>query len=71
MKKTIFGGGIRPACAYCRFGERLADTGNVNCVRQGVVAEDYKCRHFVYDPLRRIPPRKPKLLEYSEKEFQL
>lgn len=54
MKKTIYGGEIRPACAYCRFGERLADTGNVNCARHGVVAQDYKCRHFAYDPPRPV-----------------
>ena len=71
MKKTIFKRDIRPACTYCRFGERLANTGNVNCVKKGVVASDYTCRHFAYDPLQREPPRHPKLPEFSEKEFEL
>ena len=31
------------------------------CVKRGIVAPEYHCAAFVYDPLRRVPPRPMKL----------
>ena len=47
---------IDPRCAYCERGRDLGD-GTVACVHKGVVDEDFHCRKFRYDPLKRTPPR--------------
>lgn len=52
---------------YCRFCEEatlLRDGENVLCRRYGVVHEEYVCRRFSYDPLKRLtstPKAMPKL----------
>ena len=59
---------IEPRCAYCRHGAGL-DHEEVICRHKGVVPEEYHCRRFVYDPLRRVPPQRAVLdLERVEEE---
>ena len=43
-------------CAYCLHGRTMGD-GEVFCERRGVVKADGNCRHYQYDPLRRVPNR--------------
>lgn len=47
---------IDPRCAYCVHGSTISDT-QVACVKRGIVAMEYRCGSFRYDPLRRIPQR--------------
>lgn len=47
---------IEPRCAYCAHGSTISDR-EVACSRRGVVDSADSCRHFRYDPLRRVPPR--------------
>lgn len=49
---------IEPRCAYCQRGTPIHET-QVLCLKKGVVSLDDACRHFRYDPLKRIPPRPP------------
>ena len=42
-------------CKYCENGSLSFDESAVLCEKKGVVdLEDY-CKHFVYDPLKRVP----------------
>lgn len=72
MKLKFFGQNIEPACEYCEYGRLSGNRTTVLCEKKGVVALDFHCRKFRYDPLKRIP-HAPKLQEntYSEKDFQL
>ncbi|MFR5845987.1 MAG: hypothetical protein ACLUEU_09570 [Oscillospiraceae bacterium] len=47
---------IEPRCAYCAHGSAVNEC-EVACSRRGVVDGSDHCRHFRYDPLRRVPPR--------------
>ena len=49
-----------PRCAYRARGSRIGED-KVACVKRGIVAPEYHCAAFVYDPLRRVPPRPMKL----------
>ena len=42
-------------CKYCERATPLVVDGKLVCSKMGVVSEDYKCRKFVYDPLKRAP----------------
>lgn len=58
-------------CAYCASGVRISET-EVACERRGIVDCAGHCRRFVYDPLRRVPPRPAGLKEeHDPKEFEL
>ena len=63
---------IEKRCAYCTSGCAISDTEAV-CSRKGVVDAAYHCRHFKYDPLKRVPPRPAVLGEnkHSAEEFSL
>lgn len=60
----LFRKAIEPSCAYCARGGTINED-QVICTRQGVVPAVYHCRHFRYDPLRRVPPA-PAVLDFSE-----
>lgn len=54
--KNPFRKDIEPRCAYCANGSAVNEH-EVACSRRGVVDGADHCRHFKYDPLRRVPPR--------------
>ena len=68
--RSLFSKDIPPACEYCGHVVRSAN-GTLRCTRRGVVQPSGRCRQFVYDPLRRIPRRKPHLPSFSPEDFQL
>lgn len=70
-KKTMFGKTIEPACAYCEHGRSATDPRMILCSKKGVVSPYFKCRKYIYDPLRRVPRRQPKLPSFSAEEFSL
>lgn len=49
-------------CALCRFASEIATTEDMLCSRKGVVPKEYHCRRFIYDPLKRVPKKPPRLL---------
>ena len=57
---NLFRKDIDPRCAYCDKGCTINDR-EVACSRKGVVAAEYHCGRFRYDPLKRVPPRPAKL----------
>ena len=70
-KKALFGGSIAPACEYCGHGRPATDQKMILCKKRGVVSPYYKCRRFLYDPLKRKPRQRPKLPAFSPEDFKL
>ena len=68
----LFRRDIEPRCAYCAKGNAINDR-EVVCPRKGVVAAEYHCFAFKYDPLKRVPPRPVKLetSRLKEEDFEL
>lgn len=48
-------------CLFCENATILKSDTNLLCKYKGIVSEDYVCRKFVYDPLKREPKSAPKL----------
>ena len=69
---SLFRRKIEKCCAYCRYGSAISETQAV-CERKGVVDLAGSCRRFVYDPLKRVPPRpaSPEEQKHSAEEFKL
>lgn len=70
--KNPFRKDIEPRCAYCANGSVVSER-EVACSRKGVMDSADSCRHFRYDPLRRVPPRPASLdpKAHSSEEFSL
>ncbi|MCR5826766.1 MAG: hypothetical protein K6G54_09390 [Oscillospiraceae bacterium] len=68
----LFRKNIEKRCAYCVHGSRINDA-QVACTHKGIVDAAGQCHRFVYDPLRRMPPRPAALKteRYSEEDFTL
>ena len=62
MRMKLYGNHIEPSCEVCKEGKRTPDGKTVLCLKKGAVAADYKCWHYEYDPLRRIP--KPRVFPH-------
>jgi len=67
----IFGKNVEQACVYCVFAKDINDENFMLCKKKGVVESSYKCRKFVYDPLKREPPKRIVMPTYNEEEFKL
>jgi len=68
---NLFGGNITPSCKYCEFTMQYFDNDKILCEKRGVVLAGYKCRSFLYDPLKRVP-KSPRVIEkIKEEEFAL
>ncbi len=61
---------LEQICAKCEHSRLIFDPDNVLCELNGIVDAAYCCRKFVYDPLKRIPPKTLKVepLEYIDIE---
>lgn len=60
------------SCSYCLCGTKL-DDHQILCTKNGIVADSFACRKFVYDPYKRVPP-KMKALDldkYHKEDFSL
>ena len=70
-RKKLFGNNVEPACVYCKKGRPAPDGVMIHCRKYGPVAPQFKCKRYLYDPLKRVPPRIPKLREYAKEDFEL
>lgn len=67
----LFRKDIEKRCAYCKNGTVIGE-GRAVCSRRGVVDPAGCCRHFRYDPLKRVPPRPAALSGgYTPEDFSL
>ena len=71
MRKKLYGNSIQPACELCAPGRRSPAGKVVLCPKKGVMPLYHHCRHFRYDPLKRVPFRQPVLARYRKEDFQL
>lgn len=69
--ERLFGNNIRPLCKYCEHMVQVLRDDNLLCDKRGVVAKDYKCRQFIYDPLKRVPRRPKPLEKFKDSDFEL
>lgn len=69
---SLFRKEIEPRCAYCNKGNAINEK-EVICSRKGVVAMEFHCSRFRYDPLKRVPPRPVKLetSKLKEEDFSI
>ena len=63
---------IEPCCAYCRYAG-VVDETSVVCIKRGVSNSWDRCRHFQYDPLKRVPeaPQPVRTFGLNESDFEL
>ena len=68
----LFRRDIVPRCAYCQRGNAISERVVV-CRRKGVVAAEFHCTRFKYDPFKRVPPRPVKLetSRLTEEDFRI
>lgn len=50
-------------CVYCEHAAPTYEPDRMMCDKNGIVSVSYRCRKFVYDPLKRIPRPKRSLPE--------
>lgn len=69
----LFDKNMPKRCEYCRHSEVLPGREDMLCLYAGVTMPEESCRHFVYDPLRRVPepPQTYTAQDHSEEEFRL
>lgn len=70
MRRKIFGKNS-PRCGNCELGEPSKDEAYIFCDKKGIVKSDYKCRHFKYDPLKRIPKATPEIEKFKKEDFEI
>lgn len=60
-------------CATCKFGRELASSGDVSCLKHGIVARDNCCKHYDYNRLLKRPPRKRKAAgaDFTAEDFSI
>lgn len=63
---------IEKNCQYCAHGVQTADD-RIVCSKKGFVDGEKPCRHFAYDPLKRVPTRQKALdfSKYEKEDFSL
>ena len=58
-------------CANCFYGRTPLDNSSVLCEKKGVVDPESKCRHYEYDPLKRIPAKPVINTDFKPEDFEL
>ena len=58
-------------CRNCKNGRLSPEGDSVLCVKKGIVDADGKCRRYSYDPLKRVPRKKPVPASANPEDFVL
>lgn len=58
-------------CANCFFGRTPKDRTVVLCEKKGIVEPDASCRHYKYDPLKRVPSKVVIDNSYTKEDFEI
>lgn len=48
-------------CSLCRYSSAISGREEMLCSKKGIISPEYSCRAFIYDPLKRVPKRLPKV----------
>ncbi len=68
-KNEFFGNQIPPQCDYCAHAANASN--GISCLLGQAISESGVCRHFRYDPLRRVPMVQPPVPKPDSEEFKL
>ena len=71
MKKRLYGNAVTKSCRYCSHGRGRLSHGTVQCELKGNVSADHSCRKFDYDPMLRLPRKKPSIIKVDPEDFKL
>ncbi len=71
LNRVLYDRERTPLCTYCEYVRLSRDKKVLYCKYKGIVVEDYSCKRFKYDPLKRIPRPPVKLPTYSADDFKL
>ena len=55
QKSTV--NGVEKNCSNCQYGRKLSDEDKILCPKLGVTRSDQICGSYLYDPLKRLPPK--------------
>ncbi|MGN0448566.1 MAG: hypothetical protein ACI4GC_08480 [Acutalibacteraceae bacterium] len=58
-------------CANCHFGRTPEDKEVVLCEKKGIMSPESSCRHYEYDPLRRVPAKPLLQNDFKAEDFEL
>ena len=67
----VFNKELPCSCKYCVFGKDSLFSGEVLCKKRGVTSPTDYCRHYKYDPLRRVPEKVKIADGYNSEDFLL
>ena len=67
---SLFNKNLPPACQYCVYG-KTQPTKEVLCIKRGVTELRDSCRHYKYDPIKRVPAHSELADNYSPEDFML
>ena len=62
---------IETDCVYCKHGYTLKNGNDVACDKTGMITRRFKCRKFIYDPLKRVPSMPLVKGSYDAQDFKL
>ncbi len=69
LTKRLFRNNIEPNCSYCL--NSIINNGSLFCTKLRRYKNNKNCKHFNYDPLKRVPKDKPDLPHFDKSEFYL
>ena len=71
MQKLIDKKRFDARCEYCRHARIPEDRSIILCAKKGVVDFSDSCRHYIYDPLKRVPKKVTLNTDFTEDDFKI
>ena len=68
---SFFNKELPRSCKYCVYGKDLLFSEEILCKKHGVTSFSDYCRHYKYDPLRRVPEKVKIADGYKPEDFSL
>jgi len=62
---------LQKSCMWCAFGRKSEFNDEVFCRKHGVTTRADTCRHYKYDPLKRVPQKIKPAGDFSADDFSL
>ncbi len=58
-------------CSNCLYGRSPKDRSIVLCSKKGLVEGTSACRHYKYDPLKRVPNKIVINSDFTKEDFEI
>lgn len=71
MAKKVFNKKLPQRCEYCLYGNRSQYANEVICKKRGITDVADSCRHYKYDPLKRVPKDNSVQNTFSAEDFSI